>query len=91
MKQIEMLATAPLMPGVMQALGDTYMVHRLWSRPTAPLCGQSRQPHRGIATNGSVGASAALLDQLPALEIVRCFCVGTMQSTSRVRPVAALQ
>jgi hypothetical protein len=30
MKQIEILATAPLIPSVMQTLDDTYLVHRLW-------------------------------------------------------------
>ena len=77
MKQIEILATAPLIPGVMQTLDDTYVVQRLWEAPDcAALLAEHGSRIRGIATNGSVGAGAALLDQLPALEIISCFGVG---------------
>jgi hydroxypyruvate reductase len=77
MKQIEILATVPLAPGVMQTLNDTYVVHRLWEAPGgAALLAEHGSRIRGIATNGSVGAEAALLDQLPALEIISCFGVG---------------
>ena len=77
MKQIEILATAPLIPSVMQTLDDTYVVHRLWEAPDrAALLAEHGSRIRGIATNGSAGAGAALLDELPALEIISCFGVG---------------
>ena len=77
MKQIEILVTAPLIPSVMQTLDDTYVVHRLWEAPDrAALLAEHGSRIRGIATNGSAGAGAALLDQLPALEIISCFGVG---------------
>jgi lactate dehydrogenase-like 2-hydroxyacid dehydrogenase len=77
MKQIEILATAPLMPSVMEALGDSYVVHRLWeAAERAALFAEHGSRIRAIATNGSIGADAALLDQLPALEIISCFGVG---------------
>ena len=75
MKQIEILATAPLIPGVMQTLDDTYVVHRLWEAPDrAALLAEHGSRIRGIATNGSVGAGDKLRKTfIAALYLVAAF------------------
>jgi hydroxypyruvate reductase len=77
MKQIEILAATSLTPEVMQALDSRYVLHCLWETPNhAAFLAKHGSRIRAIVTNGSVGANAELLDQLPALEIICCFGVG---------------
>ena len=59
-------------------LAATYPCHRLWEADDPQRLIQECAPHvRAIATRGDLGASAALIGQLPALEIISCYGVGT--------------
>src|SRR5665213_3290350 len=64
-------------PAEMEILERDYTLHKLWEQPdqTAYLR-QHGAEIRAIATRGDLGASKALIDQLPNLEIIACFGVG---------------
>lgn len=73
----EILMIAPMMPSVMRACEQAYTVHRLWEAADRDVFVQLVAPTvRGIATNGSVGASGELIDALPKLELIACYGVG---------------
>ena len=62
----------------MEALEDKYVVHKYWladdkNALLASIC----EDVVAIATKGELGASAALMEQLPNLKIVSCYGVGT--------------
>jgi lactate dehydrogenase-like 2-hydroxyacid dehydrogenase len=74
----ELLMTAPMLPSVVEALTETFIVHRLWEQGEAEAflnsCGARIQ---GIAASTFAGRiDAALFDRLPNLEIVASFGVG---------------
>ncbi|MBB4480607.1 D-3-phosphoglycerate dehydrogenase [Rhizobium etli] len=55
-----------------------YRVHRLWEAANREeLIARVGKDIRAIATRGELGASAELMKQLPKLEIVSCYGVGT--------------
>src|SRR5262245_50430588 len=61
----------------MQPLEEAYAVHRLWEATDSDaLIADHRQHIRAIATRGELGASAALIEALPELEIIACYGVG---------------
>jgi D-3-phosphoglycerate dehydrogenase len=64
-------------PWDMDALDKDYIVHRYWEQADkeAFLEGPAREA-RAIATRGDLGVSKAVIDALPALEIIGCFGVG---------------
>src|SRR3546814_837090 len=67
----------PMMPHVMEALDADFTVHRLWeAADRAALLKQVGGKVQAIATGGHLGASAALMDALPKLEIIGCYGVG---------------
>ena len=73
----EILMIAPMMPSVMQSCERDYTVHRLWEAPDRKaFLERVAKGVRGIATNGSVGASGELIDALPNLELIACYGVG---------------
>ncbi len=75
--RIEIIVVTPLMASVMEALDETYRVHKLWeAADRKALLAEVGERIRGIATDGHAGASAELMDALPNLEIVSCFGVG---------------
>ena len=71
-----------LMPGSyaaheMEILERDYQLHKLWEQQDqAAYLRQHGAEIRAIATRGDLGASKALIDQLPNLEIISCFGVG---------------
>jgi lactate dehydrogenase-like 2-hydroxyacid dehydrogenase len=73
----ELVMVGPMMPHVMEALDSDFIVHRLWEAadPDA-LLKQVGAGVRAIATSGHLGASAAMMDVLPKLEIIGCYGVG---------------
>lgn len=73
MNKIEILAMAPLTPAVFKTLEERYVVHRFWENSGLETYGANI---RGIATNGGIGATADVLEKLPALEIISVFGVG---------------
>jgi D-3-phosphoglycerate dehydrogenase len=73
----ELLILAPMMARVLETLERDYRSHRLWSAPDkAALLAEVGPRIRAIATTGGRGAEAALIAQLPALEIIACYGVG---------------
>ena len=71
------LVVGPLPQNIMDALSAAYELVRYWTlqdpeKELASVAGQAR----GIATTGHYGASRALMDQLPHVEIVASFGVG---------------
>lgn len=62
----------------MAPLEQAYALHRLWAAadPQA-LIAEHAASIRAIATRGELGASAELIAQLPALELIACYGVGT--------------
>lgn len=73
---VDLLLTAP-MPGLGEDASSALILHRYWEAadPSA-LLDQVGPRIRGIAAGGRVRIDAALLDRLPALEIVANFGVG---------------
>ena len=71
-----------LMPGSyaqaeMEILERDYTLHKLWEQQDkAAYLRQHGTEIKAIATRGDLGASKALIDQLPNLEIISCFGVG---------------
>ena len=75
--QPEILLVGPMMPHVMEALDEAYIVHRLYqAEDRAAVLAEIGGRVRGIGTNGHLGADAALIDALPKLEIIACYGVG---------------
>ncbi|UFN51313.1 2-hydroxyacid dehydrogenase [Roseomonas sp. OT10] len=74
----EILLIEPMMDRVMNALDDAYTVHRLWQAPDRDALLREAGPRiRGIATGGGTGASNAIVDALPKLEIIAINGIGT--------------
>lgn len=76
MTQAEVLVVTPLMDTVMQELADTYPLHLLYEAEDRAAFLRNAAAVRGIATDGAVGADAALMAALPNLEIVSNYGVG---------------
>ncbi|NIA68837.1 2-hydroxyacid dehydrogenase [Pelagibius litoralis] len=66
-----------MMPHVMEAMEEDFTVHRLWeAEDRDALLAEVGERVRAVGTSGNLGASAALMDALPNLEIVGCYGVG---------------
>jgi len=78
MEQVEVLITAPMLPSVLDALEEVFLVDRLWEQSDPAKFLKAAGPKiRGVATSTLFGrVDSRLLDQLPALEIVASFGVG---------------
>lgn len=62
----------------MVELENAYQVHKLWEQPDRDAyLRQHGNSIRAIATRGELGASRMLMDQLPQLEAICCYGVGT--------------
>jgi len=73
----ELVMVGPMMPHVMEALDGDFTVHRLWeAADREALLKQVGAKVRAVATSGHLGASPALMDALPKLEIIGCYGVG---------------
>jgi len=67
-----LLLIEPMMPAVEKALDESYVVHR-WQKDELP----KDAPIRAIATGGGTGVPRAVMDALPALEIIAINGIGT--------------
>jgi lactate dehydrogenase-like 2-hydroxyacid dehydrogenase len=78
MTKPEILATAPMLPSVIDALDAAFTLHRLWEQDEQDeFLARIGPTIRGLATSTLYGrVGAPLLDRLPALEIVASFGVG---------------
>jgi lactate dehydrogenase-like 2-hydroxyacid dehydrogenase len=78
MSKPTVLMTGPYADGDMAALASDYDIIRYWEAADKDaVLTQHGAKVRAIATRGDLGASKALIDSLPALEIIGCFGVGT--------------
>jgi D-3-phosphoglycerate dehydrogenase len=61
----------------LDALRQDFELHLLYAAPDPAALVAAQAPNiRAIATKGEIGANAALIDALPALEIIACYGVG---------------
>ena len=75
----EILMPRPMAPRVIEQLDARFTLHRLWEADDADAFIAQHAPRiRGVATGGGSGGriDKALIDALPALEIVSSFGVG---------------
>ncbi len=78
MSKPEILVVGPYPDWDMAPLEDAYRVHRLWEvEDRERYVATHGAAVRAIATRGELGARAELMQQLPKLEIVACYGVGT--------------
>ena len=72
------LIMGPLYGPTMAELESRWPCRRLWEAPDkAALIAQMAPDCQVVVTNGGRGITAAEIDQLPKLELVSCFGVGT--------------
>jgi len=77
--KIEILMPRPMAPRVIEQLDARFTLHRLWEADDADaFIAQHASRIRGVATGGGASGRVdkALIDALPALEIVASFGVG---------------
>ena len=74
----DLLMPAPMAPAVIAALEGRFRLHRLWEQDDREAFLANIGPRiRGMAASPAIGrVDAALLDRLPALEIIASFGVG---------------
>ena len=70
------LSMGEMMPAAEAALAERFHVHSTRSRPLAEIVAQQGAQIRAIATRGRQSTDAALIRDLPALEIIASFAVG---------------
>ncbi len=74
----DVLMIGPYTPWDMEPLEASYTLHKLWEAEDKTAFIKERASRiRGIATRGELGANAELIGQLPNLEIISCYGVGT--------------
>lgn len=73
---IDVLLNCYLVPAIEQELKRRYRVHVMTPDNAAALLAQAGGAIRAVVTSGMVGASAALIDQLPKLQIIGVASVG---------------
>lgn len=75
---IDVLLTQPVPEAIDAELASAYQVHRLYQHANAQQLLADVGPRiRGVVTGGAKGISNALMDQLPALQIVAISGIGT--------------
>jgi len=73
----EIIVTGRLLPRTQEVLDRIFTCHKLYEAADHPaFLRQHAQQVRALATFGASGADAALMDQLPKLEIISNFGVG---------------
>lgn len=78
MSKIDILVVQHILPEQMAVLDRTYSLHRYdQAQDKTALLGEVADKVRGVVTTGGKGFAAALLEQLPNLEIVASSGVGT--------------
>ena len=77
MSKPQVLVIGPYPQWDMDALEEKFTLHRLWEAEDQPaFIAAHAEGIRAIATRGDLGADAALMKQLPKLEMISCFGVG---------------
>jgi lactate dehydrogenase-like 2-hydroxyacid dehydrogenase len=74
----DILLAVPLIENAMQALDESFTVHRLWeARDRDTFLAGIGERVRGAATTGATGLKADVIGKLPRLEVVASYGVGT--------------
>lgn len=74
----QVLMCGPYPEWDMEPLQAAYTLHKLWEASDRDALLDACAPQiRAIATRGELGANTALINRLPALEIIACYGVGT--------------
>ena len=73
----DVLIVAPMFPGTIETIEREFTAYKLYqAQDRKALIASVAERVRGIATVGTVGAKAELIEALPKLEIIACFGVG---------------
>jgi lactate dehydrogenase-like 2-hydroxyacid dehydrogenase len=73
----DVLIVAPMFPAAIATIEREFNAHKLYqAQDRKALIASVADRVRGIATTGTVGAKAELIEALPKLEIIACFGVG---------------
>ena len=72
----DLIVTGPMLVNVMEELERKFRVHKYWESPDKQKLLASVSHTRFLATDGHVGCSEQMMDDLPGLEIISCFGVG---------------
>lgn len=73
----DVLIVAPMFPATIETIDHEFSAHKLYqAQDRRALIASVADRVRGIATTGTVGAKAELIEALPKLEIIACFGVG---------------
>lgn len=73
----DVLIVTPMFPAAIEAIEREFSTHKLYEvSDRKGLLVSVADRVRGIATTGTVGAKAELIEALPKLEIIACFGVG---------------
>lgn len=73
----DVLIVAPMFPAAIETIEREFSAHKLYhAQDPNALIASVADRVRGIATVGTVGAKAELIEALPKLEIIACFGVG---------------
>lgn len=74
---VEIVQTIAMIPSVQQVLDRDYVVHKLWeAKDRDAFLKQIAPTVRGMVTSAGAGASRALMEALPKLEVISSFGVG---------------
>ncbi len=72
----DLIVTGPMLLNVMDELEQSFTVHKYWEATDRQKLLASLPDTRFLATDGHVGCSAQIMDQLPKLEMISSFGVG---------------
>ena len=77
MKNVDVLMLSPMMPLIMEGIGQAFNLHKAWEAPDRDALIAELAPRiRGLAPGSHYHVDGALMDKLPKLEIIANFGVG---------------
>ncbi|MDI1294901.1 MAG: 2-hydroxyacid dehydrogenase, partial [bacterium] len=74
--RIPIIAYGPLYPYLTDGLEQRFAVHAIATNADLATLAPAVRDARALVSFGSVGASAAIMDALPLLELIALFSVG---------------
>ena len=72
----DVILTGPALPSAIEALDKEFRVHRYWEAPDKAAFLAGHKATRFVASSGHATLDGAMMDQLPALEVISNFGVG---------------
>jgi lactate dehydrogenase-like 2-hydroxyacid dehydrogenase len=77
LKNVDVLMLSPMMPLIMEGIGQAFDLHKAWEAPDRDALIAELAPRiRGLAPGSHYHVDGALMDKLPKLEIIANFGVG---------------